>query len=413
MKMQANAFILGLLFFIQGTFAEEVKISFSEIPEKLSMNKEVVANNLNADASGRLIGAARSFYYPTLNLVGSLGENKTFTENFSGNAAYLQGSWNLYHGGRDSAIIEQANRTYEITKISNRIRFQEILTDAQVLFSDLVRITNFENLYLSELEYTKKHKQMAQKKVSTGLTSRVDILEFEVREDFIAAQLRAIKSDKDQNQQKLRAIFGLSETDVVIPAGDIKNYNINNKFSESSIVDTLNYKKLLFQKNRLELEKDAIRSEFMPRVDLQASYGRLTFQDFSENHSYERNVALTLTIPLFSGLSTVSSSQSKAFEISSIDSNLSQLALNLRSEIQNLETQYDEFKDLLVINERRLGRAEQYYDLTLSEYKRGVKNSPDLVTATERLFESKRLDVDLKNRLQVTYFKHEKVILKN
>lgn len=57
--------------------------------------------------------------------------------------------------------------------------------------------------------------------------------------------------------------------------------------------------------------------------------------------------------------------------------------------------------DANLINEKRLVSAKKYYELTLSEYRRGIKNSPDLVDATERWFESKKKKYEIKKDLEV------------
>ena len=45
--------------------------------------------------------------------------------------------------------------------------------------------------------------------------------------------------------------------------------------------------------------------------------------------------------------------------------------------------------------EENIARATKYHDLTKSEYARGVKNSPDMLGAAEKLFEMrhKRLEI--------------------
>ena len=48
-----------------------------------------------------------------------------------------------------------------------------------------------------------------------------------------------------------------------------------------------------------------------------------------------------------------------------------------------------------------MASAEKYYDLTLAEYKRGVKNSPDIVGATERYFDSKKKKIEIQKELEL------------
>jgi outer membrane protein len=68
-------------------------------------------------------------------------------------------------------------------------------------------------------------------------------------------------------------------------------------------------------------------------------------------------------------------------------------------------SRYKELSDLALILEKRLQTSKKYYDLTLSEYRRGVKNSPDVVAATERWFETQRKQFEIKKELETLQVK--------
>jgi outer membrane protein TolC len=64
---------------------------------------------------------------------------------------------------------------------------------------------------------------------------------------------------------------------------------------------------------------------------------------------------------------------------------------HLESELGELRLLHDQIHSA----EENVVRAERYYKLTQSEYGRGVKNSPDVLGASEKLFENKlkRLEI--------------------
>ena len=51
--------------------------------------------------------------------------------------------------------------------------------------------------------------------------------------------------------------------------------------------------------------------------------------------------------------------------------------------------------------------AQKYFELTLAEYRRGTKNSPDLVGATDRLFSTKKKTFELIKDLEILKTKLE------
>ena len=62
-----------------------------------------------------------------------------------------------------------------------------------------------------------------------------------------------------------------------------------------------------------------------------------------------------------------------------------------------------------MINDKKLVNSQKYFDLTLGEYKRGIKNSPDLVGATDRLFLAKKKKYELLKELEALKVKIENI----
>ncbi|OYZ13487.1 MAG: hypothetical protein B7Y39_17580, partial [Bdellovibrio sp. 28-41-41] len=64
---------------------------------------------------------------------------------------------------------------------------------------------------------------------------------------------------------------------------------------------------------------------------------------------------------------------------------------HIENEVAELKLLHSQVHDA----EENIVRAEKYYKLTQSEYARGVKNSPDMLSASEKIFEvkNKRLEI--------------------
>ena len=108
-----------------------------------------------------------------------------------------------------------------------------------------------------------------------------------------------------------------------------------------------------------------------------------------------------ITIPLFSGLDTYYKVKSSNLNISANEKLLNQKRLDVESEFSVLKNKIVELAKLFKINEQKLENSQKYFELTLGEYRRGIKNSPDLVGATERLFSSKKKQVEILKELEI------------
>ena len=80
----------------------------------------------------------------------------------------------------------------------------------------------------------------------------------------------------------------------------------------------------------------------------------------------------------------------------------SRRSLSAYAEAENLFSRLSTLTDRLNLEEKNLSKSEDYYKITLSEYKRGVKNSPDMVGASERLLEARIRNLEYRKDYYLT-----------
>ena len=114
---------------------------------------------------------------------------------------------------------------------------------------------------------------------------------------------------------------------------------------------------------------------------------------------------LKLTLPLFSGFETLNSRRSAAAKTAAIELNLQSQSKILLAELENTLDEVEAYAERLNIEEKNLSKSEEYYRLTLGEYKRGVKNSPDMVGAAERLTEVKIRNLEFRKDIALAKLK--------
>ncbi|MNL53759.1 hypothetical protein D3C87_1770300 [compost metagenome] len=73
-------------------------------------------------------------------------------------------------------------------------------------------------------------------------------------------------------------------------------------------------------------------------------------------------------------------------------------------------TKQKELSNLKGLFQQRLGLTKKYYEMTLAEYKRGVKNSADLDGATTSYYENQRRLIELERDLTLVVEKIKELI---
>ena len=367
----------------------------------ISSNQELKSLQQDIAAQDNLKKSTYSPFLPSLNAVGGLARVKTDEEDDKGKLGYLQGSANLFAGFKDRANFDIQTQNLELARLNYEIRLRSAREELTEVLTSMIGIHQLEKILDEEFKITQTQKQMAARKVGAGLTSEVDNYEFNLRESEIEIQRRSISREHETVHQKLNALFAQEILDKDLESlafattGTLaKEVNLTS-FENHPLV-----RKAKIEEQIADSEKTSVSSEFLPKIDLNYSFGRLTPTEDEVKYN-ESEVALLVTIPLFSGFDTYHKRKSAVAALAAKEHAKSQVILNVKSQFEQLKSRTKELVELYQIIDKKLLIAEKYYNVTLSEYKRGVKNSPDLVGATERYFDSKKKKIEIQKELEL------------
>lgn len=386
-------------------------VGMDEMTQNLyQKNQEISALEKDVESKEASTQSSNSAYYPTLNAVGGYGQNKTddFATPQKGYMGYLEGKLNLFRGFKDQAVGHQREIEVQISKLDLESKKRELRKDLTEAASSMVYLHKLQNILEEEYKITQTQRQMAAKKVAAGLTGSVDSLEFDLREDEIQIVQKQINQEHEAAHQKLAELYGESVSDSSLEKIDFSSLDNLAKLSEQiSIENTIDFKKAQLIQLHSEFEKKEIKSDYLPSLDLTYSAGRLTPSEDAPVKFNESRYAIQLTIPLFSGFDTFYKTKAASLSVQSSEMLKMQRVSEVKADLNILKTKASELSALFQINEKKLINSKKYFDLTLAEYRRGTKNSPDLVSATERLFSSKKKKYEILKELEIIKVKFE------
>ncbi len=348
----------------------------------------------------------QSLFYPEINIVTGVGSeySKGDDETEKGGILYLDTKMNLYRGMEDYNSIEinemkiqKANLERELELNKTKIEYFNLTSDNEVLTQDIKLIQN-------ELENNKSQESMARKKVNAGLTTDAELLDFQIKQDNLLNEILANELKIKENENAIKNIFGnkfsLEELKSKIPL------NESTELKKAQIPENLNLTQLSQDVSLSELEINKSKSSYLPKIDLEAKAGSITPQTKMFKDKTEHQVALTLTIPLFSGYSSDAFSHQMILDKQLKERIFKNYQVNLPSILENEEKRIELNRHLLAANEKTLKKAEKFQEQTISEYKRGIKNSPDLISASDRIFELKRKANELNNDIKKAIYSY-------
>ena len=391
-----------LVVILSGVVATTHAQTRAELEARLiSSNQELKSLQQDMTAQDSLRKSTYSPFLPSLNAVGGLARIKTDDNNDKGQVGYLQGSANLFSGFKDRANFDIRAKNLELSRINYEIRLRNAKEDLTEILTSMIGIHQLEKILDEEFKIIQTQKQMASRKVSAGLTSQVDNYEFDLRESEIKIQKRNILREHEIIHQKLNALFNQEILDKELNGLSFATTGkIDKEVNISSFENHPSVRKAKIEEQIAGSEKTSVGSEFLPKIDLNYAFGRLT--PIEDDMKYnESEVSLLITIPLFSGLETYHKRKSAVASLASKAYAKNQVILNIKSQFEQHKARMTELVELYQIIDKKILISEKYYNLTLAEYKRGVKNSPDLVGATERYFESKKKKIEIQKELEL------------
>lgn len=405
MHFLRQAKFITIAFFLSGPFyaqAQNRAQTRAELEQKLlSTNEELKSLEKEISAQENLKKSTYSAFLPSLNAVGGLARIKTDAEIEKGQVGYLQGSANLFAGFKDKASFDIQKKKVELSRLTYELKMRAAKEELTEVLTSMIGLHQIEKILDEEYSITQKQKQMAARKVNAGLTSQVDNYEFNLRESEIEIQRRNIAREHDVVHQKLNALFNQEITDTEL--SNLTFASTGTLAKDLNLTAYANHP--LVQKAKIDeeiaqSEKSSATAAFLPKIDLSYSFGRLTPTEAEVKYN-ESEVALLITIPLFSGFDSYHKSKASVAALAGKEHEKNQVILNIKSQFEQLKLRATELVELYQIVDKKLLNAEKYYNLTLEEYKRGVKNSPDLVGATERFFDSKKKKIEIQKELEL------------
>ena len=108
-----------------------------------------------------------------------------------------------------------------------------------------------------------------------------------------------------------------------------------------------------------------------------------------------------LTFKLFDGMKGRRAAAALSYEAQALDSQAIQQVRVVGTRLANIKSELRLNHELVEAAKERIKQGQRYLKLTLSEYKRGIKNAPDVLEATDRFFEFKQKFSELRRNYEL------------
>ena len=317
------------------------------------------------------------------------------TDNNSYTGTYgITAGMTIFEGGKLRTEVKRQKVQNQMDALSveesvNDIRIATVQAYMQCLYAaDAVRINR------STAEASKAQRDRAEEMLRTGSISRVDFAQLQSQYSSDEYQIVVAGSTLDNYKLQLKQLLELDIMEEMNPAvPGVKEENVlkalppKNEVYETALKVMPQIRRGELGIEAAKLEEKSARAGFFPSISLSASVGtgHMSNNDFESGsqiwNRFNENVGLTLNIPIFSNRKN-RTAVNKA-KIALNDSYLEWTSLQ-KELLRNVESAY---LDAVSAQAQYLSAREkekyarESYELTSEQFRVGVKNTVELITA--------------------------------
>lgn len=317
------------------------------------------------------------------------------TDNNSYTGTYgITAGMTIFEGGKLRTEVKRQKVQNQMDALSveesvNDIRIAIVQAYMQCLYAaDAVRINR------STAEASKAQRDRAEEMLRTGSISRVDFAQLQSQYSSDEYQIVVAGSTLDNYKLQLKQLLELDIMEEMNPAvPGVKEENVlkalppKNEVYETALKVMPQIRRGELGIEAAKLEEKSARAGFFPSISLSASVGtgHMSNNDFESGsqiwNRFNENVGLTLNIPIFSNRKN-RTAVNKA-KIALNDSYLEWTSLQ-KELLRNVESAYLDATSAQAQYISALEKekyARESYELTSEQFRVGVKNTVELITA--------------------------------
>lgn len=240
-----------------------------------------------------------------------------------------------------------------------------------------------------ELAFNKTLVSLVRKKEKSGLTGKADFLDVRMRESNLESELLSNEANYDEALERLRWFAQIPIKESIELNGELKVGKAD--FSKKEVVEKAKsfnreYQEAKSQMSASRYELASLKASNLPQINLKARFGRMRIDEtYTSENSLEGLAGIYVDIPIWDGGKRESQAELQRLKASKKELEFQRVVRDLEVEVSHELHKLKNALKQIELSEKSLKASREYYRNVLSEYKRGIKSSMDLISARDRL----------------------------
>lgn len=372
--------------------------------EKQGPRIEIQKLELQA-AENRSGSLARSFL-PSLELQGAsesfrVGEQARRSQPVYGAEVKM----NLFNGFKDQREEQYRRLDIERRQHQGKRIISEDLDQARSTYWQIVFLREKQDLIKSSLLDNAQNLKSALRRLKSGVATDSDRVEFEMKDVELRREQAENQVELLRLSRSLALQLGVDAKEMVISEKLSHEHEFEGRLKHRSQDHDFLYKEYEVLAEQVQVRSRSHRDSWLPRVEAFASYQQYNerekeFPDAQDRTESILGLRVKLNLETSFESQREARAQLKEAQAAELHARLKRQEVedHLQGEMAELRLLHDQVHEA----EQNIDRAQRYYKLTLSEYGRGVKNSPDVLGASNKVFEMRHKRLEIVRNFQLS-----------
>jgi len=403
MRLTLVLLVLFVLISVQSYAAEPLTID-EAVATAMKNHPQVIEAKENLLGAEARTGQALANYYPQISFAADWSKGRSFltaqesirqTE-VNTEAFYLKQT--IYDFGRTSGAVDTARGNREATDKALTVTRQDLILRVKSAFYLLLATEKQVVAVKENVKAREETFRQSQEFFNQGIRAKVDVARAEA--NLFAAKTSLIRAENNREIARMElanamGMASLGERTLVDPSQTLLPLPERESSQQDAARNRAELQQLAAVKSAASGNLKLAKSSYLPILSGVASVGYAD-RDFLPNGNVW-GVGLNLTMPLFSGFSSVEQVREATATINSIEARQNNLKLQIIKEVESAWLSGNEASARMVSTQKEVAAANESRSLAEGRYQEGVGSIIEVTDA-----QSQALDAETAN-IQAMY----------
>ena len=370
--------VLSVLIAVRSYAVEPLTLD-KAVATALKTHPQVVEAQENLNGAEARSGQAHASYYPQINFAADWSKGRSFltaqesikSTEVHTDALYLKQT--IYDFGRTSGAIDTARSNREAADNTLTVTRQDLALRVKSAFFLLLAIEKQVVALKETVQAREDIYRQAQEFFHQGIKAKVDVARAEAT--FFAAKTSLISAENNQEIARIELAIAmgqesLGERTLVEPSPPSLSGQERSSLLRDALRNRAELQQLAALKAAASGNLKSAKSSYLPILSGTASAGYADQDFLPSGHVW--GVGLNLTVPLFSGFSSVEQVREATAKTSAVAARQNNLKLQIIKEVESAWLGGNEASARIISTEKEVAAANEGKTLAEERYQEGV-----------------------------------------